>query len=305
MNFQINESFSKHERLFCRFTGIYCSDLFPLSLEESKMKKILLFALLVLVAGILGLARRGVTFERGQESRNDIIQTYQLAPGARIEVTGIVGTVQVDTSDRSTADVEIAVIGHSADDTKDSIALEQTADGLVIRGHRNGGGFLQRLWRGEIQQNVYLKAPTNIQLVVKGVNGRVSSGVVDGKVQISGINGQVSLAKAGGYSEISGVNGGVSVGVKKLDEKGLRISGVNGGVVLHIAQDVNADLNAHGINGKVRAEAINLNIEQDHPRSRFSGKIGSGGAPINISGVNGGVKLVSDDQTDSGTMDAE
>src|SRR4029077_6996407 len=107
---------------------------------------------------------------------------------------------------------EIAVIGHNVDDTKDGITLEQTADGLVIRGHRSGSGILQRLWRGAIQQDVYLKTPKNIQLVVRGVNGRVSSGVVDGTVETSGINGQVSLAEAGGYSEISGVNGGVSVG---------------------------------------------------------------------------------------------
>src|SRR5258707_14342625 len=121
------------------------------------MKKILLFTFLVLVAGVLGLARHGVVFDRGQEVRNDIKQTYQLAPGARIEITGITGTVQVDTSDRSDADVEIAVIGHNADDIKDIITLEQTTDGLVIRGHRSGGGILQRLWRGAIQQNVYLR----------------------------------------------------------------------------------------------------------------------------------------------------
>jgi hypothetical protein len=55
----------------------------------------------------------------------------------------------------------------------------------------------------------------------------------------------------------------------------------------------------------VKSEAINLTVDDDRSRSSFSGKIGAGGSPINISGINGGVKLLSFDQTQSAAQRAE
>jgi hypothetical protein len=142
-------------------------------------------------------------------------------------------------------------------------------------------------------------------LTVNGVNGTVLIGQVDGSVRVNGVNGKLEVAKTSGYTELSGINGRVEVGVSRLDEKGLRISGVNGGVVLRLAEDVNADLNGQGIRGRVKSEAINLTVDDDRSRSSFSGKIGTGGAPINISGINGGVKLLSFDQAQSTAQKAE
>ena len=269
------------------------------------MKRIVLVLALVLVAGVLGIMRHGVAFGRGQEVTTEIRQTYQLQPGSRVEVSGIRGAVNIETSDRSTGDVDVTITGRNSDEMKSSIRLEQTADGLIVRGRASSGGLLHRLLNGSIDQTVILRLPRSIQLTVNGVNGTVLIGQVDGSVRVNGVNGKLEVAKTSGYTELSGINGRVEVGVSQLDEKGLRISGVNGGVLLRLAEDVNADLNGQGIRGRVKSEAVNLTVDDDRSRSSFSGKIGAGGAPINISGINGGVKLLSFDQTQSAARNAE
>jgi hypothetical protein len=100
------------------------------------------------------------------------------------------------------------------------------------------------------------------------------------------------LAHAAGNSEISGVNGSVSLGITDLSDRGLRVSGVNGGVELRLASGLNADLDGRGVHGKIRSDAPNVNFDDDQHRSRFNARIGTGGAPITLSGINGGVKLV-------------
>ena len=47
-----------------------------------------------------------------------------------------------------------------------------------------------------------------------------------------------------------------------------------------------------GINGNVITDAPNVTVEGKLSPSSFKAKIGSGGAPINVSGINGNVRIV-------------
>jgi hypothetical protein len=46
-----------------------------------------------------------------------------------------------------------------------------------------------------------------------------------------------------------------------------------------------------GINGSVNADMPNVSVLGTVSRNNFNARIGSGGAPINVSGVNGRVRL--------------
>jgi len=138
---------------------------------------------------------------------------------------------------------------------------------------------------------VMLKVPRQIDLSVSGINGKVGVGEVDGPVRLSGINGRVDVAQARGYSDISGINGRVKVTITQLGERGIHVSGVNGGVELFFAEELNADLDVTGINGGVNADVANVTVMGKLDRQNFHAKIGSGGSPIRVSGVNGHVKL--------------
>jgi hypothetical protein len=54
---------------------------------------------------------------------------------------------------------------------------------------------------------------------------------------------------------------------------------------------VNADLKINGVNGQMTVEAPNVEV-QEQKRNKLRARIGTGGAGIKVSGVNGAVRLV-------------
>lgn len=221
--------------------------------------------------------------------KDEFHQSYQLAAGAKVEVQGINGSVDIETGAGSTAQVNVYRSARTREDLEfRKVLVEQTAAGLVVRGEKDSNGMGRNR---DVRQRVTLSLPRQIDLGVSGVNGRVGVGEVDGPVKLSGINGKVEVAQAMGYSNISGINGRVKITLARLGEQGIHVSGVNGGVELFFAEDLNADLDVTGINGSVNADVANVTIFGKVDKQNFHAKIGSGGSPIKVSGINGHVKL--------------
>lgn len=266
------------------------------------MKRWIIAVLLIAVAAAAGAFRNtsgrfSANYSTGtaSEGREEIRQTYQLEAGASVEVRGINGQVNIETSDTTTAEVYILRTASNQTDLETrKVTITATPTSLVIQGENDRGGFWQRLWHGDVKQQVTLKLPRSIALTVKGVNGPVKAEEVTGALTVGGINGKVEMAQTNGYSEISGVNGSVTISVKQLGEKGIRIKGINGAVELRFADKVNADLEARGINGRVKADLPDVEVQGEAERSKFNARIGAGGVPINVTGVNGSVRLVRD-----------
>ena len=220
--------------------------------------------------------------------KDEFHQSYQLAAGARVEVQAINGSVEIATASGSTAEVNIIRSARTREDLDyHKVLVEQTGTSLVVNGEKHTGYSDHR----DVRQRVVLSLPRQIDLGVSGVNGKVSVGEIDGPVRLSGINGRVDVAQAVGYSNISGINGRVKVTISRLGEQGIHVSGVNGGVELFFSDDLNADLDVTGINGSVNADVANVTVFGKVDRQNFHAKIGSGGSPIKVSGVNGHVKL--------------
>jgi hypothetical protein len=269
------------------------------------MKRVAIVVILVLAAAVLGFwrssggVRQGlsrVVGAAGEEQKGDvrdeIRKSFQLQPGARIEIAGINGKIDVQTSDTKTAEVYVLRTAGSRDGlNRREVTIEQTASGLVVKGRQVSHGFWEHLFGTKANEDVTIKAPREMALIIRGVNGRVTTGDVDGSIAAKGINGEVELGAARDSAEITGINGNVSVGLNKLGNTGARVSGINGNIELRLGADLNADLTAKGMNGSVRSEISNVAIDKDEYGSHYSAKIGSGGSPIAISGINGNVRL--------------
>lgn len=261
------------------------------------MKRWVIAVLLVLVAAAAG-AFRGTSGKfsahnvAAADGREEIRRSYQLSSGAKVEVRGINGPVEIETADIDTAEVYVLRTARSQADLDNSkITVTGSPTSLVVEGEQNNGGFWQRVWHGEVKHQVTLKVPRQVALTVKGVNGAVRAGEVTGSVEIGGINGRVETAQTVGYCEISGVNGKVTVSIRQLGERGIRIKGINGAVELRVADRLNADLSARGINGRVSADLPEVTVQGEPERSNYNARIGAGGAPIALSGVNGNIRL--------------
>jgi hypothetical protein len=269
------------------------------------MKRVAIVVILVLAAAVLGLWRTGGSVRQGLsravggsesqqgDARDEIRQSFELRPGDRVEVQDINGKLEIQTFDTKTAEVYVLRTAKNRNAlARREVVIEQTPTGLLIRGKRaRHPGFWEHLFGSNPKEEVTIKAPRQIALVLKGINGRVTGGDIDGSLEVKGINGRAELGQATGSIEISGINGSVSVAFNELGERGARVSGVNGGIELKIGSGLNAELTAKGMNGSVRSEIPDVVIDKDEHGSRYTARIGKGGAPITISGVNGNVRL--------------
>jgi DUF4097 and DUF4098 domain-containing protein YvlB len=250
--------------------------------------------LVVATAWVLGRHSNHEASAAVAEGQKEIRQSFRLAPGAQVEVRGINGSVDIETTDSDAAEVHIIRTARdSADLDRQQIIVEQTPTSLNIYSKKTGGGGLFGMFHGgQVHNQVMLKLPRRIELTTKGVNGPVKVGELDGAVHLSGINGRVEVAQSANFAEVSGINGGVSIGVARLGADGLKISGINGGVEIRLANDLNADVNVKGLNGSVSLNLPNVTT-QEKERSSLHAQLGTGGTPITVSGVNGGVRFVS------------
>lgn len=221
--------------------------------------------------------------------KEEIRRSFRLAPGGRVEVSGIQGAVKIETADTDIAEVYVVRSARRREDLQfRRIGVEHTA----------AGGLSVRRVRGEseepnvkVRHRVVLRLPRRVELLTESISGGVSVGEIDGPVRLRSINGGAEVARATGYAEISSINGGVTMTIARLGERGVRVNSVNGGVNLRFTEELNADLDVSRFNGGVSADLSNVTVLSREKHTRYLARIGSGGIPITISQVNGGVSL--------------
>jgi hypothetical protein len=221
--------------------------------------------------------------------REELRQTYQFSPGARVEISNINGSIDVETNEGNTAELRITSYSREANPRK--LDVSQTAASLKVRGEPRRTGDMDGMNFNVTSYRVALKLPRRVELTVNGASGSVRVGELAGAVRLSNVSGSVGVAEAAGSAEVSQVSGSVTLKLAKLGAGGVRVAGVSGKVSLAFMDDVNADLQTKGIKGKVYVELANVSVEGEMTRTDFRARVGTGGVPINISDVTGSVRL--------------
>ncbi|HYK19140.1 MAG TPA: DUF4097 family beta strand repeat-containing protein, partial [Pyrinomonadaceae bacterium] len=277
-----------------------------------------------------GIPRAGLTTETAQRSdfqeRDEINRTFQLAPGARVEVSSIRGPVEISNTDSATAEVQIIRSARTRADLEyHKIEVEQTASGLVIRGVQEP----DQRQRQNIQVNhhVILKLPRRIDLSVKSVSGSIKVADVDGQTYVSSISGSARIGDVGGKLEVSSISGNLEVGnvgadarvmsisgnlglgqvngslevssvsggvhatLLSLSPQGIHIKSVSGSVEIGFKSEINADFDAESVSGQVYLEMPNVIRDSESKPPNVRARIGAGGTPITISSVSGNIRL--------------
>ena len=283
------------------------------------MKRVLIIVVLVVAAAALGLWRshpgvraslnravNGAGDDSAGVTGDETRKSFELKPGARVQIQGINGRVEIQTSDTKTAEVFVKRVADSPNSLRRrEMIIEQTSDGLLVRSQQNHLGFWDHLFGHDPKEEVTIKAPRAIALAIKGINGGVTSGDIDGSLEVKGINGRLELGAASDYAEIGGINGNIVVGFKHLGERGARLNGINGGIELRLANGLNADLTTRGMNGNVRSDISEVTVNKDDSGSRYSAHIGNGGPQIELRGINGNIRLTRRDSAPTSSASSE
>ena len=225
------------------------------------------------------------------EVQDQVNKTLTLSPGTDVRVSGFNGYVKVETWDGDRAEINIRVKASDREAMdRRPVIIDQSGNTLIIRTENDREGKKGGWDRGWVHHEVNLRLPRAISLRVSSVNGSVTVGQITGEIAVSSVNGQVEIAQAETATELSSINGRTSVSVRRIGEGGLRISSINGGVEIQMPESTNADVEVRSVNWGINAD-IPINVIGEMKRGQLIGKIGSGGARITVTSVNGGVTL--------------
>ncbi|MBV9398903.1 MAG: DUF4097 family beta strand repeat protein [Bryobacterales bacterium] len=141
--------------------------------------------------------------------------------------------------------------------------------------------------------------PQVSDLDLKANNGGITISDVRGRVQFTAKNGGVTLRRVAGDVSGSTLNGGLHVELagNTWDGRQLEVSTTNGGITLALPDVYSAHLRTETVNGGVRSEhpAVTLQPASIGANGRRNQNIdvnlGSGGALIHVSTINGGITV--------------
>lgn len=219
--------------------------------------------------------------------RGEIRQTYKLAPGANVEVSGIEGSVDVETTNGDTAEIHWVRQARTQNDYDcETIVVENSPKSLVVQHQTKKGSQCRTI---QASEQMKLVVPRSANLSFNNIEGGVSSGATDGFLKLKNIEGAVRIEQAQ-TAEISSVESDLSLNVAQVGSRGINIHNIEGAVELGIAKDLNAELI-----GSDKLENVQINIPNIQTtafdRKNYRLRIGAGGAGISISNIEGGVKV--------------
>jgi hypothetical protein len=167
------------------------------------------------------------------------------------------------------------------------VVIESDGDGVRVRSKHPRGLFGQR--NGQVEYEVHV--PRGARLAIRNVNGGVEIRGSGGALQASTVNGSVEATGIAGEFAVSTVNGSVGVTAARV-APGSRnsVRTTNGAARVTLPRDTAADVEAHTVNGGVHCD-FELGSGARISRRSLEGRIGDGGARVELRTVNGSAQI--------------
>ena len=210
------------------------------------------------------------------------------------------GGVFIRGWDRS--DVQMRARVTVRDDSRDAAAqvakqiqITTTGGRIQADGPRDRRDRRWRDWDDDRYWSVAfeLQVPRKTDIRVDATNGGIVVEDVRGRIDAHTVNGGIMLGDVSGDIRGETVNGGVRAELsnEKWDGPGLELKTVNGGVRLAVPTGFSGELDARTSNGGISVDFPITISGLINNRRQIRGTLGSGGARINLSAVNGGIAI--------------
>lgn len=226
------------------------------------------------------------------DATEEFHQTYPLSADGRVKLENVSGHIAITGWDRDEVKLDAVKRANSqADLDAVKIEVDAGADRIAIHTKYPESKFWKK--NNSTSVDYTLRVPRRARLErIANVNGAISVADVAGDLQASTVNGGVDIAGAGGNVKASSVNGKVAAAFSAVAAgRSIALETVNGGVVVTLPADANAEVSASSVNGGVSSELPLTMKSGVSSKGTLKGTLGSGGARIKASAVNGGVKI--------------
>ncbi len=227
----------------------------------------------------------------------------RLAAGKRLEVKGVNGDVRAVLASGGEAVVNARKHSRRSDPDDVKIEVVESEDGITIcavyptprRAREENSCEPGDRWHSNTDNNdvsvdFEVQVPAGIEFNGQTVNGEMRADGLKGDVRASSVNGSVRVSTSG-LAEASTVNGSVYAEMGRADwTNDLEFSTVNGGITLVIPGKLDTEIRASTVNGDIETDWP-LTISGRFSNRRIRGTIGAGGRGLNLSTVNGEIRL--------------
>jgi DUF4097 and DUF4098 domain-containing protein YvlB len=229
--------------------------------------------------------------------------THAVTADASFSLENINGNVEIGTWDRSDIRV-VAVKKARTQEDLDALEVKITADDTHVavktKYNRKQGSWLGR-WTssGDVTYTVTVPAGASLRKV-RTVNGSVSVEDVGGWVDVSTVNGSIDTVGLRNNAKLETVNGSVKARFAAVSaEQSIEIGSVNGRSEIVLPEDADCGIKARTVNGRIRTDfGLHIDKPKYGPGNRLNGRLGEGTASVDISTVNGAIRV----SKASGTM---
>ena len=225
-----------------------------------------------------------------------------IASGQTLEVRGVNGEVNATVSGSGDAEIFARKSANRSNPELVRIAVVPHAGGILVcavyptpagrepntcepgPNHRSSTNNDDTTVRFDV------KVPAGVRFVGKTVNGDVTAESLNGDAEGTTVNGSVKVSTTG-TATAKTVNGSLDVSMGRADfPEGAKFSTVNGGIVLRVPSYLNAHLKASVENGTIESD-FPITVTGTVSRRRLEGTIGNGGQDLQLSTVNGSIRL--------------
>jgi hypothetical protein len=226
----------------------------------------------------------------------------QLGSGQVLEVKGINGEIHAGLAGSGEAEVHAIKSANRSDPASVRVQAVPHAGGVTIcavypdvpGGAPNscepGPNNHEQTRNNDTQVRFDVRVPAGVKFVGRTVNGDVVAESLDGDAEGHTVNGSVRITTTG-TARANTVNGSLDVTMGRTDwPDGARFSTVNGGITLRVPSFLSANLKASVLNGSIETD-FPITVTGSVSRRKLEGTIGTGGQELNLTTVNGSIRL--------------
>lgn len=251
-------------------------------------------AILGIICALLVFALHAEASDHRGSLTEEFHQSYAITPDGRVDLSNINGDVHISSWDQS--EVKVDAIKYA--DTKEQldearIEVDAGKDSVSIRTKYpdHDHNFNWGSHHNPASVEYTLKVPRTISLdEINLVNGALDVTGVTGEVRASCVNGRLEAKNLSGEAKLSTVNGRLDASFDQLASNSVELNSVNGGIGLTIPSDSNARIEANTVSGGIDND-FGLHVSHHFVGHNLEGELGSGGAHIHMSDVNGRIDI--------------
>ncbi len=236
----------------------------------------------------------------GQAHVCQMRRTTLMLPSGHFAVHTMNGGIEVIGENRSDVALDARVTAWAPTDSEAHRILDEVAIKTTNGDIRDRGPHPTLFGHSGYSVDYHLHVPQHVAADLHTMNGGIDLARLDGKLQFDTTNGGVSLDQLAGDVRGQTVNGGLNISLAgdRWQGEGLHADTTNGGIDLRVPDHYSAHLETATVNGGI---SVNFPVTiQGEIKNHLDTDLGSGGPPIHLQTVNGGVTI-----THSGSANAD